>query len=477
MKQRIQYRVIRIRWLLSVALIWLLLTGCVSNPSGPTDKPLYYGYGSASTVTGAFNSAKRQILPIVVTDLAGAASVAANRKTLESNLYSSDVLNAYFVLDSMEVIAQGRQGEDHYRQIAIRVDLDSLARSLRANGVYGGQITPSSRDVLALPDVQRPAMRDATGRMVNNDGGVSNAGESGSVDSSSGSNETGASTNSSVSSTSQVASTSQVSAYQDLTQAEREIVETYIRTISFAVYFSEDTHEDPFIIKSAVGMANGYLADMGRRTNDLAQIEKLKEEQELVYEEQTGSNVGLIQWIAQKLNADVYGEIDAKTSTETGDGRYYGQANLTMKFFGASDGALLASVNYKSPRAFSQSSTIDAVNNALQSSVYEAMLVALEQLEASLRNSSARGIPYTFILQNTAETRIVREFSRKLEVRLGGMETISQSNENSRYQLYYLGSADDLLDLILDISDGIPAFSGMELVLLRGRELIFDTGM
>lgn len=443
-------RRVSIAWVGFLAIMSMLVfAGCATGPAGPTERPLYYGYGSGSSVTAALNSAKQDVLRQVVPDLIGAASAAANRETLERQIYASETVNAFFYLDTMETVSQGRQGDAAFYQIGIRVNLDALARSLRANGVFGDQVTPSASDELALRDRSPVAHTSSTAsaptQTASNAGGGASSG-GGAIP-------------------------------EGLTPEEREIIDSYIESLTFLVYFDDDAPEDPFVMKAAIGMANGYLASERRSVIDLETVEALKADQELVYEEQTGRSVGIIQWIAQKLNADVYAELDARTTGETTGGKHYGQANLTMKFFESSTGLLLASVNYKSPRTFSQSSELDAVTNALQSSVYEVMPLAIEQLEMALRRQAAEGIPYQLVLQNSADARTIRGFAGKLEPRVEDLDTMSQTAEETVFSVRFLGESEDLMDLVFDLADGIPAFAGIELVLLRGRSLIFDTGM
>ncbi len=432
-----------------------LLVSCATTPRGPSDRPMYYGYGTGRSVTSALNAAKQDVLRQVVVDLIGRPSAAAHRETIEREIYRRGAINAFFFLDTMEIISRGKQGDEFFSQIGIRVNLSALSRTLRSAGVYGGQVTPSPDDKLALPDREPPASSP-----------VSEAVRERTTDTA---REAARET------PRRAPPASSESA--KLTPEERAVIEEYIRSLTFMIYFDESAPEDPFIKKAAVTMANGYLAEHRRAAVDLETVERIKKDQELVYEEQTGRSVGLIQWVAQKVNADVYAELDARTSGDRSGANYYGQANLTLKFFEASTGRLLASVTYKSPRSFSRSSETDAINNALQSSVYEAMSIAMDQLGPALRASAVNGIPYRLILQNTPDARLTREFARRLERRVESVETVSQSKEETVYTVFSFGKPEDLLDIVFDVSDALPAFSGMELVVLRGRSLTFDTGL
>ena len=78
---------------------------------------------------------------------------------------------------------------------------------------------------------------------------------------------------------------------------------------------------DPFSSKAAVGIANEYLASNTMEAIDLDQIEKLKTDKQKVYEAETGESISIVQWIAQKLNADAYIEIDGVVVGDDGQDR------------------------------------------------------------------------------------------------------------------------------------------------------------
>lgn len=46
---------------------------------------------------------------------------------------------------------------------------------------------------------------------------------------------------------------------------------------------------------------------------DSARADSLKKDQRKVHEQETEQNEGIIQWIARRLNSDVYIEIDVRT--------------------------------------------------------------------------------------------------------------------------------------------------------------------
>jgi len=262
---------------------------------------------------------------------------------------------------------------------------------------------------------------------------------------------------------------------------EQEIIQRYVDKMTYLVYFNEDSVQDAFTAKMAVGGANEYLVSNTMETIDLDQVQKLKKDQEKVYQEQSGKNMTLIQWIAQKLNADVYIEIDAKSTGETsGSGsssRYYGQANVSVKAYEASTGRLLGTQNWNSPKTTSLTSQDDAKLNAVQASVYKSMPVVIDQAKAYMTKAFQNGIKYELVLQKTSDTRLVNDLRKKLQARVKDLKTVSQSAEETRYDVWLIGSMDDLVDAVMAAKDTVPGLEGLDLVMMRSKSATFDTGL
>jgi hypothetical protein len=436
-----------------VAIAAVVLGGCgtVGTAVGPSERPLYYGYGSGTTATRALNEAKRDVLSQVVADLLDATTRAAKSDQLAELFYETEQPNGFFYLDTLETVSQRREAEIFAYTISVRVNLAAVVRTLRGNDIYGGLVPPGSMTPVELPDKSAPRADSARTSGI----GAASEEETASAPSAAGSAVDGA-----------LASTE-----------DREVVEKYLDGLTFLVYFNDAADEDPFLMKAAVSIANRYLAEEGIYLIDLEIVETIKKDQELAYEAQSGQAISLIQWIAQKLNADIYVEIDAQTTGETSDGRYYGQANITLEFFESSTASLLASVPYRSPRTFSSSSELDALNNAIQSSVYQAMPVALEQVYDRMRKMAQSGISYELVILQTPDGRLMRDFMKRLELRAEKVEIVSQSPEETRYRVYLVGEISDLQDIVFDIADLIPALRGLELVYLRGKSITFSSGL
>ncbi len=266
--------------------------------------------------------------------------------------------------------------------------------------------------------------------------------------------------------------------YSGLTEAEIEFVSRYLNKMIYMVYFDEETEEDEYYISGALNKANEYLIENSLVAIDLDQIEKIKEDQILAYEEQTGQSESIIQWIANKLNADIYIEVSAKTegSTQIG-GKYYGTAQLELKAYETSTAILMGSASYTTiDQKFSTVSEENARFNAIQEAVNIVMPRVIEQIRENMKNSAINGIRYEVIIQNPLGDRAMNSFWDKLSGEVKDIQAISQSMEEIRYNIWYIGSMVELKSLIYNITETISGLQNMEMVYSRGKSITFHTG-
>ena len=260
------------------------------------------------------------------------------------------------------------------------------------------------------------------------------------------------------------------------TPEEQRFIRRYLDTMTYLVYFYQESPESPFLMRSAVNQANSYLISNGMIAVDAGQVESITRDLQLIYEEETGREVSILQWVAQRLGADVYIELDTVTSGETQTGTHFGSANVTMRMFETSTGQLLGTVNRRSQRTASRSSQEDAVLNALQSTVFQAMPLVVEQSRIQMALALSRGIRYQLVLQNTSDSRTMSEFRRRLRSRASDIVTVSQTAEQTQFDVFFFGRVDELEDLIYDVSATVPGMENLYHVLTRGKSMTFNTG-
>ncbi len=395
----------------------------VSEKSSPGK--VYTGVGKSKSFLEAINRSKMDAVRKAIIEIIGRENERVNHQKLGELIYNSHNPNAFIFTDTFKVTRKDRVDNQYVVECRVSVNIQAIKDTLEANGLLGGVATKGGKTVKA----EEPG---------------------GSVE--------------------------QLST-EGLTAQERALINNYIKGMTYMVYFNEEGKRDTFYMRAAVSIANEYLAQHSIEAVDMEQIEKIKKDERDVYEEETGESISIIQWIAQKLNADVYIEINGETSGEASGDGYYAQANVTLKLYDPSTGRLLGSVPWNSPRTYSDVSERAARINAIQASVYKAMPIAIKQVRNYMLKSLRNGIPYSVTIQDTPDSRLMSKFRRKLKTRVKAVKTLYQSARETKYRVYFWGEIDDLVDVIFNVAETIPGLENMEQVMLRGNSVVFNTGM
>lgn len=263
-----------------------------------------------------------------------------------------------------------------------------------------------------------------------------------------------------------------------LTPEEAAYLQSYLSRLNYMVYYNENARIDPALAKRAVTMANRYLIEkMGLSIVDFDQIEKNKKDQQAAYQSETGGSIGIIQYLAQKYNADIYVELDFTVATETRDSKYYATASGSMKIYDVSTASLLGSIVIASGgAAMSPSSADAAATNAVTAPIWQAMPKMIEQSKELIKNSLGRGIRYELILQKTPDSKAVSQFRRALAKKVREVEQVSYSAAATKLYVYTFQSADKVEDAVYAAAEdsGMP---DINLIYSRGRSYTFDTGL
>ena len=435
--------------LFALPLLFLFLISCTGGPSTTVQAPqtgaaaavpeekVYEGAGQDASMLKAMNMAKMDAVRKAVIDLIGVANEQANQEKLQEVLYNTQNPNAFVNNDTFETLRKDKIGDDYIFEARVAVKMRAVESTLKAHGLYGEAVTTQEKTgaaAVASAEATKEGA-EAIDEITAQTGG------------------------------------------EELTAEEKRIIARYVNNMTYMVYFNEEATEDPFYMKAAVGIANEYLTSNAIEAIDFDQVEQLKKDQQMAYEEETGESISIIQWIAQKLNADVYIEIDGRTSGETSGDKYYGQANITLKGFEASTGRLLGSQPWNSPKTFSTASEQAAKINALQTSVYKAMPIVIDQAKAYMAKALQNGIKYELIIQNTLDPRMMSDFYRKMRRKARDITTVNQTAEETKYNVFLIGAVEDLVDMVYDVADTVPGLEGIYQVVLRGKSVTFNTGM
>ncbi len=421
----------------------ILLAACVSGPDGrgaeerdgESGGAWFPGSGRSESLLRAMNLAKMDAVRNAVVYLIGAEKEGLHHGTLQRVLYETENPNRYVHTERLETLRKERIEGEFIYEIRVPVDLRAVEQIVETYRLSGDG--PSG---IAVPAAVSP-------------GGP----ESAAASAADRANQTGT-----------------PPAPGD---EERRFVLRYVDRMSYLVTWDDESGSDPDLMRTAVGAAVEYLVANGLETVDPDQVERLRNDQRMVWEAETGKDESIVQWIARKLDADVYIQIAARTRGEQGRDGYAGHASATLKLFEASTGRILASVPDSGLRALSLSSEKDAVRVALQSAVRRSMPAAVEQARAQMEQALERGIRYEVTFQRTMDPRVMSRFRSRLVSRVKDVQTLSQSPEETRYAVFFLGRVEDLEAVIYDVAATVPGLEGILQVYLRGRTITFDSGL
>lgn len=261
-----------------------------------------------------------------------------------------------------------------------------------------------------------------------------------------------------------------------LSPEEEVYLQNYLARLNYMVYYDEDAGIEKVYAKTAVNQANRYLIEkMGLSVLDFDQVEKNKKDQQAAYQSETGGAIDLIQYLAQKYNADAYVEISFTATPSASGGRFYATAQGSMKIFDTSTGTLLGSVAFQSPQVMNPVSQESAISNALAASVWNAMPKMTEQAKTLIQGSLARGIRYEVTVQNTPDSKAMSDFRRALARQVREVEQVSYSAAETRLFIYTFQSRDKVEDAVYAAAER-AGMQDMYLVFNRGKAFTFNTG-
>lgn len=428
-----------------MALVVVLFTGLAAcgttssggsvDAAGDTDRDYYSGTGRDTSLLRAMNKAKMDAVRKAVNDILGADRAAMWESSLEENLYSTNNPNKYVFKGTMEGDKDKFGNEFVYTITRIKVNRDAITATLTALDLMDSGAAGSDTSMAG-------------------------------ADGSSGSSE--------------VPSLEEERDYSGVSDDDLRFIQRYVSRMTYMVYFDEESVTDVTYAKAAVAIANRFLASKGIEVIDMEQVEELKKDQMRLFESETMGSVSMAQWLAMKLNADVYIEIDGSVEGQITGNMYMGSARVLLKAYEASTGRLLGSWTYKTDPtnpAVSTVSVADAIDNAIQSQVYKSMPYIIDQTKNFMEKALLDGIKYELVLINTYDQRLLSDFRRKIKRKVQSIETVSSTPEETKYEVYVMGSLDDLIDAVYDSSDTIPGLGGMTLVVSRGKSVTFNTGM
>lgn len=265
-------------------------------------------------------------------------------------------------------------------------------------------------------------------------------------------------------------------ALEELTPKEKQFFENYLKRLKYLVVIKENPNITEFQAKSIITKANEYLLKQGYDVVNFDQLAKVTADQQTAYQAEAGAGMSLTQFIAQKLGADVYVELDVVPRAWTDGTKHYGEANYTVGMFDPSTAEQLGSVAYRSDRSLSNSNPEDALINALVASVAQFMPRVVKDANQVLRNRYSNGIRYQLILQSTPDARAVSTFRRSLRSRVREIVAGPSAADQTTMDVYLFGSITDLEDACYSAFEKTAGMESAYWVYTRGKTITFNTG-
>ena len=403
-------------------LMLILLVSCVVIPEVPQYmgiNPYYSGSGEGYTFLEALNPAKTNTLQLAIIDLIGATEEMQSRNKLHQFFYAEGKPNMYLETDYIRILRRGQTYRGYYCEITVPVKMGEVRQVLDMMGMYPAK----GGNIQSAPEVLDAKTKSAL--QGNNVGFISE----------------------------------------------------YVDSMLYMVVPNQKAKDGSTFSKSAVSMANKYLLDNGYRAVDYTAVEALKTDSASLFaQEPETAELSIVQWIAQKLGADVYIEVEGFVQGGRETGGYYGQAEVNLKMYNPSTGELLGAVPYSSPKTFDRASTEAAAQNAIKSTVFKAMGVAVDQAKKALVRDYAQGIRYEITVNNTADSRLMSKFRSELQNKVESIRVMHQSAAQTKYAVQYFGRVEDMESIIYSAAESISGMEDISLVMIRGKTLMFRLG-
>jgi len=257
---------------------------------------------------------------------------------------------------------------------------------------------------------------------------------------------------------------------------DQQYLDGYLKRLKYMMVVSEGSALNEFQARSVVTKGNEYLLRQGFDVVSWDQLQKNMEDQRTAFESEAGESMTLVQYIAQKLGADVYVELNAVPRAWTEGARHYGEAAFTANLFDPSTAELLASVTFKTDRSLSNSSPDDALLNALVAGTAQFMPRVARDSTSVLRNRYANGIRYQLTIQKTPDSRVVSVFRRNLRSRVREIQSGPSAADQTLFDVYLFGPISELEDACYAAFEKTPGMENAYAVFTRGKSITFNSG-
>ncbi len=456
-----------------VVLLSILMFSCASVPdisheetsSGTADIveqepefPLIYGRGTGASREEALQAALLDGVRRTAETLLGPAVSVSSVDQLD-RLFSADVSDGadYFKKGSFERLGSVSRSKDQVEEgIRGRIDTLYLIKRLEAAGI-GGDLFTASADIPVLEDEAPPSWLDSLAS-----GTDASRQESSAVTSLA---------ESAMESAGAVEKGSLDLERLDLSSGERQRLTDYITSMKFMV-LAEDGEDASSV--DAASVLTAFLDMRGYAVSSQENLEAVMNGQEKAYEAETEGKIGVLQWTAAKLRADIAVTVEAEVETSNAGGSYSGEALFGIRIREVSGWKDLGLV--RSPRGISVSgfsTEEEAAATAIVRGLTEILPDITRISEEGVQDMLVQGISYTVEILNVDDTATINRLKDNLKGEIRSMRH-SLGNGSLKLNIRYLGGVESLENTLCDAAANIPGLENISLLYQRGNSLTFD---
>ena len=417
--------------------------------------PLVYGRGSGETENSAVNAALLDGARKTAESLVGPAQVVCAQDKFEALFVRDASAGRSFYRDgSIEILGLDKSSENPGEILAVtrgRINTPYLIEQIQAVGI-GRQLAADGAAISGLEDEAVPSWAEKF--MVSSAAAVDTAEKVESLD---------------LGSSAMKGAKAVVPERLDLTPEERQRLTDYLTGMKFMVVPSISPEDS-----KAVSALNQMLEMRGYTVSSPTGIDTILQDQEKPYIEETGEQIGKLEWAADKLRADVCLVLESRTRTFASQGNYSAEGSLNIRVIVVRNWKELGTLS--SPRGVAVSGYDSAEKAAfavLVRGLTEMLPELAETAEKGVRDMLLKGIPYTVRILNLDARGVVNDLVRSLKPVVRGISTEIDGG-SAVLMIRYLGGVESLENSIYDAAESIPRLTGMTLLNQRGNELTFD---
>ena len=436
---------------ISFSLILFLIINCVStkqpvmsntksvDPVQLIEDRIYSGSGlSDDSPIEALTLAKWDAIRKAVIDYLSADTEKTYQSELRDNLYGTKFMSPFIQSENDKSLSKNTKGQ-HLYTISLKVNASNLVQRLKELGIEPGMQKSVNNKSDNVEDDAISEQRVQESENIAPDGPADKK-------------------------------------MADINPEKKKILDQEIRNLTYMVMFDNNNEIPEDVKNNAVSKINSFLAGQTLNYINQEQLQKLKEEQEIVYSE-IQDDMSIYQLLAQELNADMYVLVNAIPSVQELDGKFYASANANIKMFESSTAFGFGEETSRGVRVRHEDKNM-AVASAISNCVIRVMPVIIKQSKAYFEKLYKDGIRYDIHFIGAGDIDLMDEYIYRLKKSkdIEMIKIVSQSEEEYHAFIYFWGDTTDLWYVLRRQARnlGLDDFSKK---LVRGKQFQIETGI